>query len=206
MLAAAAVFVVGSLPYLLVDPLLIVRRVFGYGGIYGDWGMSRLLQLAAATPALGILSRAYFRLGTAITFLGVVAVSFLMDRLPRKPSVYSQCGVVTFTFMLLTPAFGVQYLAWLVPWVVAGGVSPTLIYYVTSGLFLFLVYWPYAHQPSRHTDASLPTLGWGGSVIPFELLCWVSVGVVLVLLLRRAGVLSSRAGVKGEDTSIAESS
>ena len=45
-----------------------------------------------------------------------------------------------FVFMSLAPGFGIQYLAWLVPWVVGLGAGVTITYYLASGLFQFLVY------------------------------------------------------------------
>jgi Gpi18-like mannosyltransferase len=40
--AAAAILGAASLPYVLQEPTLIIRRVFGYGSQYGYWGLSRL--------------------------------------------------------------------------------------------------------------------------------------------------------------------
>ncbi|KAF0247582.1 MAG: hypothetical protein FD167_3022, partial [bacterium] len=42
--------------------------------------------------------------------------------------------------MSLSPGFGVQYLVWLTPWIVSLGLGATGIFFLTSGLFLFLVY------------------------------------------------------------------
>ena len=64
----------------------------------------------------------------------------------------------------------------------------TTIYYATSGLFLFFVYWSWA-QTGR--TGSLPAAEWGGFARYLEVLCWISVGLVVFLLLRRVGVITS---------------
>ena len=187
-LVAAGVFATASLPYILQDPALIADRVFRYGSLYGYWGLSRpAVWLRDGGATLSGAAAAYLRLAVPFLFAIVVLVSFKMDRLPTKPSLYTQCGVIAFTFMLLTPGFGVQYLAWLVPWVVGGGPRLALIFYVPSGLFLFFVYRSWAHG----APTGMPISGgdWGGGIRYLEVLCWISVGVTLLLLLRDAELL-----------------
>ena len=43
-------------------------------------------------------------------------------------------------FLALTPSFGYQYLAWLVPWAAVLGAAAALPFYLSSGLYLFCVY------------------------------------------------------------------
>lgn len=188
LLGAGSVFGAGSLPYIFQAPFLIVRRVFGYGGIYGDWGWSRVLTwLQTVAPGhLTILNVVYFKFGVALVFFAIVLVSFRMDRLTPRPSLYAQCGIVAFAFMFLSPAFGVQYLAWLVPWVIGLGTGPTLLFYVPSGLFLYFAYHGWTRQRAQYSDLSDQVLAWHGFTIGLEVLCWISVGIVLALLLRQA--------------------
>ena len=184
---AAGVFIVASLPYVIQDPALIADRVFRYGSLYGYWGLSRLaVWLRNDGPTLSGAAATYLRLAVPILFGIIVLVSFKMDRLPTKPSLYRQCGVIAFMFMLLTPGFGVQYLAWLVPWVVGADPRLALIFYVPSGLFLFFVYRSWVHGAHR----GMPISGgdWGGGIRYLEVLCWISIGVTLLLLLRDAGL------------------
>jgi len=185
---AAGVFTVASLPYVLQDPALIADRDFRYGSLYGYWGLSRLaVWLRNDGPTLSGAAATYLRLAVPSLFAIIVLVSFKMDRLPTKPSLYTQCGVIAFMFMLLTPGFGVQYLAWLVPWVVGAGPRVALIFYVPSGLFLFFVYRSWVH--GAPTGIPVSDSDWGGGIRYLEVLCWISVGVTLLLLLRDAGLL-----------------
>jgi len=89
-----------------------------------------------------------------------------------------------FLFLFLTPGFGMQYLAWLVPWVVALGIWPTLLFYVASSAFVILVYndwcggfpWYVADVLFRPWDVRDALLG---------LVCWVSILAVLLIYVDR---------------------
>ena len=63
-----------------------------------------------------------------------------MNRKRPSPHLFLQFGAVAFLFMFLTPGFGAQYLCWLVPWIVALGWRPAVIYFATSGAYLIAVY------------------------------------------------------------------
>jgi hypothetical protein len=184
-LAAAATWIVGSLPYTLQVPELIARQVFAYKGNYGEWGISRLLMLRAQWANPGIpwadLERgAYAEIGRLLALAAVVVAAAWMNRPGAiKPPLFVQCGLVAFLFLALSPAFGVQYLAWLVPWVVALGWGATLAYYATSGLLLFSVYTSWSDGfPWDYADSPEP--GWRGAIVALDLLCWASV-VAIVL-------------------------
>ncbi|MEO5656378.1 MAG: glycosyltransferase 87 family protein [Nitrospiria bacterium] len=190
--AAGAAVLVGSLPYLLQDPVFIIRRVLGYGSLYGHWGLSRLTGFLP--PAWLVLDQAYARFGKYLV-LGVIAVVCAwMNRGRYTPPFFLQYGIVAFLFLALTPGFGVQYLAWLVPWAVGAGFAWAALYYAASGLFLFLVYNFWAQSFPWYLANSDRVGDWRGAVIGFELACWVSVVVVLACLLKRV----ARARTGGE--------
>jgi hypothetical protein len=182
--AAAAMWCAGALPYLVQVPQLIVRQVFAYAGNYGQWGISRIFVLRAARAHPGVTwseleHGPYADIGRIMILVSIVAAAAWMNRSSlRKPSLFVQCGLVAFLFLALSPAFGVQYLAWLMPWVIALGFRTTLVLYTVSGIFLFQVYtfwagtfpWNYAKSPH---------FGWQGRIIAFDLLCWTCVVVVL---------------------------
>src|SRR5258705_2953233 len=48
--AAALVFLLGSMPYILQDPAVILNSVFGYSSIYGQWGWSLLVKIVYPEP------------------------------------------------------------------------------------------------------------------------------------------------------------
>jgi len=111
-------------------------------------------------------------------------MSVLMNRLLPKPPLFLQCGLVAFLFLALTPGFGVQYLAWLVPWVVALGLGATLAYYLASGVFLFVVYTFWSRGFPWHFANAIEVGEWRGWIVYLEVLCWLSVVLITAVYLK----------------------
>jgi hypothetical protein len=181
--AAALIVALASMPYLLQDPALLERKIIAYTSIPGHWGLTRLLSLE---PALRGLYHSYLRYAAVGTLAAIVALCFAFSRSRRPPSVFLQCGISGFLFMVFTPGFGVQYLAWLVPWVVAAGLVPALLWYSTSGIFLFAVYTYWSQQFPWYYANSLKMRDWGGGIVLAEIGAWLATAAVLVALLLRA--------------------
>jgi hypothetical protein len=77
-----------------------------------------------------------------------------------------------------------QYLAWLVPWALALGIWPALFLYAVSGVFVVIVYNDWAGGFPWHA-ADVLFRQWEVRHAMLGLLCWVSVGVMLVLYLKQ---------------------
>ena len=170
--ALAATVLLGSLPYLAQDPVFIAKRVLGYGSIYGQWGLGRLLVSTAPFAALSLVYQQY---GKYLALAAVVAAALVMNARPRRPSLFRQLGFTVFLFLSLAPGFGIQYLAWLVPWVAGLGLGATLLYCLASGLFQFFVYdfWS-GGLPWFFADSDF--VGpWRGVIVYYEILCWATV-------------------------------
>jgi hypothetical protein len=184
----------GSLPYILQDPQIISQKVLGYGSYYGHWGLSRLLmELAPSGGVAAQLDAAFQAYGRYIA-LGLPALAaILMNALAilpgwRRPSLYVQCALAVALFLVVSPGFGPQYIAWLVPWLPAAGVAVAGTCYAVTGLFLFLVYGYWAgHYPWHTADARPYEFDWWPrSVVNVELLAWASVVLAAGALLRAA--------------------
>lgn len=183
LVATGLTFLLGSLPFLLQDPIFIVKQVFGYGSFSGFWGISRLLTRYLPPDAWAI--EAYANQGKYVALGAVGSASLWLHLRHRATPLFRRCGLLAFIFLALSPGFGVQYLAWLIPWVVVLGAPATALFYATSGLFLFLVYtyWSQAF-PWYHADAV--SLGlWQGPTIGVELLCWAMILALIVVQLRQ---------------------
>ena len=121
----------------------------------------------------------------------VLALSLWMNRsdwkdgAPGKPRAFSQVGLVLFLFLTLANGFGVQYLAWLVPWVVELGALPTVALYAASGAFLFLVYDYWAQGFPWYLADSNRVGTYVGHFDMSMVLCWLTVAAVLWLAWRR---------------------
>ncbi|HKP72268.1 MAG TPA: glycosyltransferase family 39 protein [Pyrinomonadaceae bacterium] len=184
---AAIVFLVGSLPYILLDPVVIARRVFGYGSIYGAWGWTYLaatwfphsLQFTHAPHDVTGAHAVAASIGKWLMLGLLVANAAWINRRADRPPLHLQLGLATSLFLFLTPGFGSQYLAWLVPFVVFLGVGATLMYNLVGGLFLFVSYscWIYRAAPPVYCVEPLM------SALP--LVCWAMVFVLLTLYASR---------------------
>ena len=146
--AAGIIFIVGSMPYLLQDPAIIVKRVFGYSSIYGLWGWSLLVKvfypefprfLHPPYDVVGIHGT-FASVGKWVMLGLITAISYRMNSWHRRPFVFHQAGLIVAIFLTFTPGFGYQYLVWLVPFVVGLGLQATVIYYGMAGLFLLVDY------------------------------------------------------------------
>jgi len=198
--AAVAVIVVASSPLLFQAPALLAHKVLGYSSSYGLWGLARILS---SSPSLESVSGAFASGGKWLLVATLVALSVWMNLRRPRPELFRQIAALTFAFLVFTPGFGVQYLAWLVPWIAGIGVGTAAAWCLASGLFLVLVYtywcqgvptgeanpdwfasefwtrglpWSFADAQTIHA--------WWGRIVPVELLCWFTVVAVLVAQLR----------------------
>ncbi|HEX8422500.1 MAG TPA: glycosyltransferase 87 family protein [Pyrinomonadaceae bacterium] len=183
---AATVFFVGSLPYLLQDPFVIWKTVFGYKSLYGRWGWTRLVVKyvpGLAPPSVGNLELVgghalIASAGRFVMLASIVAASFWMNLRRHKPPLFVQCALVAFLFLFLTPGFGTQYLAWPVPWLVVLGAWSACAYYLASACYIVSIYWSVSTAARRVLD--LPGLVPGNFYFILELACWLSILFALV--------------------------
>ncbi len=74
-----------------------------------------------------------------------------------------------------------QYLAWIVPWVVALGTRVTVAVYAACGLFLFAVYTFWSQGFPWYLADSNTVGDWRGGIIVLEVLAWLSIVAALLL-------------------------
>jgi hypothetical protein len=175
--AAGGVLLVAWSPFLFRDPHAVIRDVFGYKSGLGHWGLSYFTyKLSLVSPVGVTLCTLVDKFGSPVLLLAIAALSWWMNRLAKRPSLYSQIGLVFFLFLAATSGFGVQYLAWLVPWAAGLGAAPAALYYATSGAFLFLVY-DYWSQGMPWYIADSIRIGdyYFAGLDYFQILCWLSV-------------------------------
>ncbi len=179
---AIAVALIGWSPFLFQEPMVVIQHVFGYKSSYGLWGISWLLrEIANAWPALGWLNDGYSRFGTPMVMLGILILSVLMNRMEKKPSLYTQVGMIFLFFFTATSGFAVQYLAWLTPWVAELGALPVGLFVVTGSVFLLVVYNYWNLGMPWYLAIAYP---WSSHQY-FQVLCWLSVVLLAIAAWRR---------------------
>src|SRR5665213_2176876 len=190
-LACAAVVLLAWSPYIFQEPATIVRGVFGYKSFGGIWGLSFLLDGVSRTiPEYRPLAAAYRQYGVWALFALIGALSLFLRRSTLQKTLqknlFAQAGLVLLVFMSLTNGFGVQYLAWLCPFVVALGAEAAGVYFLTSGVFLFVVYNFWSEGLPWYLADSNRVGAWHGSAEILQVLCWLSVCAAAWLAWKRA--------------------
>lgn len=185
---AAVTWIALSMPYLAENPILILKKIFGYGSATGLWGFYMLSGMLHGT-ALGFLNQAYPPAAKWIALLAVAALPVMLRILRVRLDLFAQCGMVVFAFLFLSPGFGVQYLAWTVPWLVVFGTGPMAAYYAVAGTCLLSLYTAAsggiganAYADSFHVSMAMR--------IFLRLVCWVAIGAITTLYARLALRLS----------------
>jgi len=187
--AASLLILVFWSPFLFQDPRAIWHSVFGYRSSYGIWGLAFLAsQFSWLAPELVFLNDAFQNSGAWLA-LGLIAVLAWWMNKPGlrgvRPGLFSQIGVTLFFFLSITNGFGVQYLAWLLPWVTELGVVPTAVLCATSGCFLFAVYNYWSQGLPWYVADSVRMQAYNGRFDYVQLLCWLSVVAVCGIAWRR---------------------
>jgi len=162
--AAAATFLITSVPFLFESPLVIAREVLGYRGFSGRWGWTQALFAAIGPGDL-------FNLITRIAaYLLLALLTYYAVRMNRgaKPPLYFQLAFTAFLFLVFTPAWGTNYMPWLDPFPGVLGFAPAVLYYVASGSLLGYLYFV-------KDDESTRLIG----------LCWLAVIIVWWFFIQR---------------------
>lgn len=182
---AAVVVLALSMPYILSNPLAIVKATLGYRGLYGRWGMSLIL---VGFPISNAGHEIAYRVLQLLVIALTLALAVYLNR--RKFDLVYQIGLIFFLLFFLTPAHALQYLAWPVPFILALGFWWSLAYYTSAGLYLFLTYNFWSQGQWYFADSHIPVeLGTASSMAGFA--CW---GVCGLICLRYKHVLTMHLG------------
>ena len=94
------------------------------------------------------------------------------------PVLLAQCGMIAFLFLFLAPGFGVQYLAWTVPWVVALGPGPMAAWFAVAGACVMAVYLQAAGHIGINAYADVFEVNMAMRIF-VRAVCWVAVGAMV---------------------------
>jgi hypothetical protein len=171
--AAVLVFILGSIPIIIQAPALVMSSVFGYKSLFGYWGFSLIATGMRDGPAHWLFEL-YSAAGRSVLFLVIAAASIYINTRKVRTAPARQFGLIAFLFMALTPGFGAQYLAWLIPWTMMLDVPAAFAFHVTSGIFLVASY--------NHAAGGYPwyladstTIQPGGIELLAGIPCWLTI-------------------------------
>lgn len=120
------------------------RNILAYGGLRGIWGVSWLAGHVGGSE----LIESYADVGRIALFLGIVGTSWAIaggappasSEVARGRALLAGIGAAFLVFFVVTPGFGIQYLAWLAAPGLFLSWRWALGYNVLGGIFCFAVY------------------------------------------------------------------
>jgi hypothetical protein len=170
---SAATFVIAGMPYLAHSWRDMVHVFATY--------TSQPWLAALLFDSLGISSSAH----KVVFWVLTIGLSIFMNIPSKRVPLFIQVGAVTVLFLAIAPGFGVQYLAWAVPWVAGLGVWNAAIYYFLPGAFLARLYtiWCKGLPWYAADDTSSRPFDDGMFVVLFWL-TWVAVWWILSMFIR----------------------
>ncbi len=176
-LSAGLVWLAASFPYLVQDPALVIRGVFGYNPVSGSWGLPEIAYLLPGET----LDR-YRLIGRPLALSVVLLASFWLHFRARSATLFASCGLIAFLFVFVISGFGPQYLSWIVPWWVVLPWRKVGWFYIAASLYLIVLYTAWTrggwYLANMMDHSPLPT----GTLLVFllEAACWISVGTVVL--------------------------
>jgi len=185
-IGATCTFLAGSLPLLAVAPVPVLTSILGYGSQPGSWGLSLLALAISEGAGLSWASDMQARYGKIFSLCLLLAASLWLRSRSRGSALFLHAGLLMFLFVSSTPGFGVQYLAWLIPWVVELGPRPTALLYVTGTAFVLAYYGSAVTGPfPGYVANTLAHPPWNATVLALGLICWVTVCSITLMYVRR---------------------
>lgn len=169
--SAAALLTVTALafPTILADPRLIITTVLGYRSrIICEWGLSRWSW--------------YMPIGVPFAFTAIALANIYLRK--QRASLSRMVGSSILVFLVLTPGFGVQYLAWILPFCFVFGPRVTAAVYAAASVFLAAIYTYWSGGIPWYFADALSERPGSGIVMYFAALCWLTLALSAATLYR----------------------
>lgn len=169
---AGVVVLALSMPYILSEPRAIAKATLGYRGMYGQWGISRILLAFPISTAGHAMAD---KLARTLIIVLTLWLAVYLNR--QKVDLVYQIGLIFFAVFFLSSGVAVQYLSWPVPFILVLGFWWSLAYYTSAGLYIFLSYnhWSQGHWyfAESHIKPYSSVTGYMAGLI-----CWALCGII----------------------------
>jgi len=117
----------------------------------------------------------------AVVLIVSVAVAACVPVILRK-RLFAQCGVAAFLFLFLAPGFGLQYLAWTLPWTVLLPRRAMIAWHLTVGAAALAIYAAASQNTSAGIYADLLNPAHFPVLILMGFVCWITIGASIPIL------------------------
>jgi hypothetical protein len=143
--AGLSIGLVPYLPFLVSAPKEVYRNMLAYNSSADHWGLWGVFDYLSHTPNIGPsmakAAQVYRSAGRWILLASTCAIA-LWARHKKRSSV--EVGtLVTSTFLVLAPGFGVQYLVYPLLFLIAVDAVEAVVFSIIGGAFLFTIYCGY---------------------------------------------------------------
>lgn len=200
--AAAAVAIVPYVPTLLEAGDAMYRNMVAYNSSADEWGFLALLNDAERSPVTRAvaapLKTAVLDVGRYLIMGGAVAVA-VASRLRLQLSMLQQTALASSLFLFFAPGFGIQYVVFPAPLVLAVSVRAGVFWGLASGVFAAALYACYLlpRQPGEpfYSSFRAPYPGWTPEL---GLVAWAGLGAWIFLELRGAWRRTARSAADGD--------
>ncbi|MFB3920865.1 MAG: hypothetical protein ACE145_04040 [Terriglobia bacterium] len=183
---AAVTMLAGSIPYIFQEPRLILTRLGEYKSQFGTWGIGRLCSAFGHGDSLNLECEAYRLYGGYSVLLLITVLTIWKSKRRSKAPLFEHCGLAAFIFLALTPGFGVQYLAWSIPFAALLTGWPAALYHIVTGGFLAAYYYRVTHAWPAYLASTFDQPAWYGHVLYLGFLCWIVICVNAFVLVKPA--------------------
>jgi hypothetical protein len=158
-MAFVAVVLALASPFIFQHPQALLSSVFGWRGYPGLWGLSLFF---ADYPAFGM----------HVVIVVVLTATYLLLR--TGAALYTTIAVLMTIFFVIIPGFGVQYLAWLMPFIYIFPRPMWIPLWVSSSLFLGVIYTDWCGGlPWNFADSIRTGFSYSKLAIFTSMLTWV---------------------------------
>jgi hypothetical protein len=196
--ATVATLLLGWCAPLLVVPGIFTHQVLVYNSIWGWWGFTYLFNISGLPGLAGMASLKPLSTPQAVVvqtlkFL-IIAGTLLVAWRRRKGTaeeMLGTMGLVWALFFTFAPGFGVQYLAWVSPFLLFYSARWFTAFTVSASVALFIFYNTISHGIPCKAGTGLETLF--GIWAPWLLLPWAVFAVLTIAARKEFGIGTLRA-------------
>jgi len=141
-IAGLAIMAIPFLPVLIACGSAFHRNAMDYNSAIDYWGIDQILLQAQSVDkyaGLGVILLAeYYSVGRYVIWASVFALALIAAR--KQLDFYTIGAGAAALFLIFTPGFGVQYLIFVLPLLLAADLKIGLLFSLLAGGFMFIAY------------------------------------------------------------------
>lgn len=126
------IFILIYISYYKCNFMNILSTLIRYQGLFGIWGVSQILSI--------FFKRILLQKMFTFSFLGIF---FIYSFVENRKDMLKELLLILIFFYIITPGFSIQYLVWIVPFIIITQKESVFSYMILISLYLLLFYLPW---------------------------------------------------------------